>query len=729
MAQGKEKAKVDLKNYFPRILPLVVLAVIVYLVAKNIDKVGSVLLALIGLGMVVLVHELGHYIFAKLAGINVRSFSIGMGPVLLGVRKSEKGFRFRILPSFFPDEKDEDGDGDGLLSFNIGRSDKAGETEYRINLIPFGGFVGMLGQEDVGAAKKSNDPRSFMNKSIGARMKVIAAGVSFNVLCAALIFIVVFLIGIDFRAPVVGGLRPDSPAQIAGLRAGDEIIEINGRSDIDFSDISSAAMLSNRGEKIHLTARRLDGTIKEFSIKADVPTDKDTSLRILGILPADSLTIAEVEDPNVLYENTGLLPGDVITAVDGKKVRHSWEFEELIASTLAESVTVTANRICHNSADLQQIQSKPLSLEMLAYDDNFKTGYKLNHICSIVPRLKIIGLSVPKPSITDGLLALWKKLITKPHSPEKLEPALKVGDIITAVAEIQNPTFKELRKTTVEYEKKKLPIKVLRRQSNGDYHTVTVNVEPKKSIGSERVVVGIFVASDAKHPVVAGTIQTEAGLPALKIPKGAVITAVAGEDVSNFYDIIDVIDKNKGREISISYQLDDKTTGQVSLEVPLEGQFITTKTVLASFVPFKALNQTYKAAGPVDAIVMGCRRTIRWIGSSYRTLRGLLAGTVSPKNLMGPIGIIGLGSQVVAHKPFTQSLYLFALINALIAVFNFLPLPILDGGHMVLLIIEKIKGSPLSYRTQAVINYIGLVFIGALALYITRNDIIRILFQ
>ena len=76
-----------------------------------------------------------------------------------------------------------------------------------------------------------------------------------------------------------------------------------------------------------------------------------------------------------------------------------------------------------------------------------------------------------------------------------------------------------------------------------------------------------------------------------------------------------------------------------------------------------------------------------------------------------------------------HSLYLLAVINALLAVFNFLPLPILDGGHMVLLVTEKIKGSPLSYRVQQVINYTGLIFIIALALYITQMDIIRIIFQ
>jgi len=729
--EKQQQVKGVLGNYLIRLLTLAALAAIIYLIvryidAENIGKVKSVVLALFGLGLVVFVHELGHFTLAKMVDIHVKAFSLFMGPILLGIRRTEKGFVFRILPSLFPKQGSED----GLLSFTVGKPGRAGETEYRICLIPFGGFVSMLGQEDVGAAEKDDNPRSFMNKSVGARMKVISAGVIFNVIFAVLIFIIVFLTGIDFPAPVVGGLRPDSPAQIAGLQPGDEIIKIDGKSDIEFVDIGSAAALSAGGQKIHLTVRRLDGTTKEFSIASDVPADKNTDMRIFGILPTQRLTVANVKDPNKLYENTGLLGGDTIVAVDGEKVKHGWEFDNLIETALTRNVTLIARRSEANSAKTEQVQSKPIPLEMLSSNDNFKTGYKLNHICSMVPRLKIVKvLPARQTSVSKGLLSSLKKLFSDPNRPQQTVPSLKVGDIITAVADIRNPTYQELREITIKYENKELPITVLRHQAGGKYRTETITVTPLKPIESTRVEIGISIVFDAEHPVVAATIATETALGALDIPRGATITAVNGQTVSDFYDVIAVIRKNTGRQILLEYHFDAEKTGRVLFDVPNEGNFITAKTTLAASVPFKLLTRTYKATGPINAVAMGCRRTFKWICSSYRTIRALVAGIVSPKNLMGPVGIISMGSAVIADEPFINSLYLLALVNALIAVFNFLPLPVFDGGHMVLLIIEKIKGSALNYRVQTIINYVGLAFILALALYITRMDIIRAFFQ
>ncbi|GAH41140.1 unnamed protein product, partial [marine sediment metagenome] len=116
-------------------------------------------------------------------------FSIGFPPTLAGILRTEGGWRVRILPRFFPKENDEPGD--GRLSFTIGSKAKAGETEYRIGLIPFGGFVKLFGQEDIGSAKASDDPRSFANKPVSTRIGVLAAGVVFNAISAVVIFMIV----------------------------------------------------------------------------------------------------------------------------------------------------------------------------------------------------------------------------------------------------------------------------------------------------------------------------------------------------------------------------------------------------------------------------------------------------------------------------------------------------------------------------------------------------------
>jgi regulator of sigma E protease len=118
-----------------------------------------------------------------------------------------------------------------------------------------------------------------------------------------------------------------------------------------------------------------------------------------------------------------------------------------------------------------------------------------------------------------------------------------------------------------------------------------------------------------------------------------------------------------------------------------------------------------------------------FVAQTYVTLRRLIGGLVSPKNLMGPVGIITFSYRIVSEQPMVYYVYFLGLISAVIAVFNFLPLPPLDGGLVVLLLAEKIKGSALSERIQTIIAYTGWTLILALLLYVTFNDIVRSFFS
>ena len=122
---------------------------------------------------------------------------------------------------------------------------------------------------------------------------------------------------------------------------------------------------------------------------------------------------------------------------------------------------------------------------------------------------------------------------------------------------------------------------------------------------------------------------------------------------------------------------------------------------------------------------MGYDKTISFIAQTYVTLRRLFTGLVSPKNLMGPVGIMRISYQIVAEQPTIYYVYFLGLISAVIAVFNFLPVPPLDGGLVLLLIIEKIKGSPISEKTQTIIAYVTWALILTLIVYVTFNDLTR----
>ncbi|MHC4327442.1 MAG: site-2 protease family protein [Planctomycetota bacterium] len=690
----------------------VILVVVLYFIARNVGAFGNILLVLLGFGAVVMVHEFGHFVAAKLGGIKVEAFSIFMPPILLGVKRTENGLRFRVLPEIFPNE-DEESD-EGALNFAVGRKGSPSETEYRIGLIPFGGFVKMLGQEDTGSAKDSDDPRSFANKPTHTRAAVLAAGVTFNVISAVIIFMIAFLIGIKLPPALVGDVIPDSPAARAGLKPGDEIIEIEGKDDdLDFTNIALAAALSGRDEKIPMRVRHADGSEEDLELVAEqLPGE---SMRGFGILAPGALTVAKLskdgdEYTEYLHLKTGLLPGDNVESVDGKHVAAGWEFRKAVQHTLAPEVTLSVERTADDGRiEVVETQVRLNVRATNSYD--VESEGQLSHICSMVPRLQVTSVSTEQDT-----------------SGGETGPGLQSGDIVLAAGDVENPTYKQMRDITTEHEDKELSVKVLRRDDAGGEKIRTVTVLPRRRSNDGRVIIGIGLGLDFEHAVVARTITAVGGPAKLEIPQGAAITAVDGAPVSSFYDVVREIRRYPGERITIDWRLDAETAGNIALEVGTNEGFISVKSDFAEIIPLETLEKIYKAGGPVDAVVMGYRKTLMFIAQTYVTLKRLVGGLVSPKNLMGPVGIISMSYKIVAQRPFVYYVYFLGLISAVIAVFNFLPLPPLDGGLVVLLFVEKVKGSAFSEHIQTVIAYTGWILILALFLYVTFNDILRTFF-
>jgi regulator of sigma E protease len=704
---------------------LAIFAVVLYLIVRHINTFGNVLVMLIGFGAVVLVHEFGHFIVAKLSDINVEAFSIFMPPIFLGVRKTEQGYRFRLLPKLV--NKNDGQEDESLLSFTIGKRGKPGETEYRIGLIPFGGFVKLLGQEDTGPTKSTDDPRSFANKPVHTRIFVIAAGVLFNVLSAVIFFMIVFLVGIKLPPAVVGGVVPGSPAAQVGLKPGDKVVEIAGKSkDLDFSNIMLAAALSGPDEKVPLTVRHEDGSEESFHLTAE--RMQGQPMRDFGIVPPMSLTVAEVTDINSLRKETGLLPGDHIKAVNGKPVDRYWELAEVIGNTIAPEATLEVERANETVATTVELVLPYAETDVESEED-------LNHICSMVPRLKVIAVADDESSSVQesdsplrtikNRFASWFREESKKKGGDQNDLDLEVGDIVLKVGDRAYPTYAELREITIDYEDKELPVEVLRAAQDGSEKIETVSVVPRRSPSSDRVVIGIYVALDAQHPVVAKSIDAKGGPARLDIPRGAIITAVNDREVASFYDIIEQIRQVPDQTVKIDYRLDEQTAGSVVVRTTGHKNLIRVKPTLAEYIPFKRLEKLYRADGPIETVTMGYRRTVTFVAQAYVTLKRVVGGVVSPKHLMGPVGIMAFSYRIVAEKPLVDYVYLLGLISAVIAVFNILPLPPLDGGLIVLMLVEKVKGSAISERVQGVIVYAGWILIGTLLLYVTFNDIVR----
>ena len=707
-----EKKSIAVQNLKNAAMLVAIVALIGWWAAKDIEKAANVMLALVGLGAVIFVHELGHFTAGKLCDINVEAFAIGFGPIVLGIKKLENFLQFRILPTILV--KNNDPNGKGLLCFKIPVRCKTGETEYQLRIFPVGGFVKLLGQEDIGADKPSDDPRSFLNKPIWKRIVVGASGVTFNVIVAIAFFIVVFTIGIRMPPAIVGDVVPGMPADKAGLKAGDKIIAVDGKTNVDFTDVAMAAALSDRGEAVGLKVEHRNGTVEDMEVE---PAASDRGVREFGIYRPDTLEIAEVLEPNVLFESVGLKPGDKIAAAGGEKVEKPWQFTEAVKNTLEKDIPVEIQR----PGQAEPVQTRIKLGLSLANNYKIETDADLGHIYSMVPRLKIAAVARKKVAVEDRAKVLLNRFnIIKWTVKPELE--LVAGDIIVRVAEVNNPTLLELRMLTNEYGDEYMPITVLR-----DGAELTGEVKPVKDDG--RFVVGIIAGLDIEHSVVAKTIKAAEGLELPAIPSGAEIISIDNEKVLNFYDVIRVMKASQGRQIKVKYRIaDSDEIGFVVFKVP-EGEAVGISSYLADNVPFKPLEKLFRATGPIDAVAIGCRKTVVFIVQTYITIKGLILGTISPKSLMGPVGIIAASSRIIAEREFIMYFYFMGLISACLTVVNFLPLPILDGGLVVMLIIEKIKGSPVHTKVQEWLTYAGLVIIGALFVMITYNDIIRVFFN
>src|SRR4051794_6411907 len=162
------------------------------------DQTTNILLLVFGFGFVIFWHELGHFIAAKWAGVKVEQFAVGFGQALISWRKG-LGFRFGSSAKEF--EQAVQAAREGVQTRDVSQ---ISDTEYRLNWIPLGGYVKMLGQDDLNPNNIADDPRAYNMKPIPKRMVIVSAGVIMNVILAAIGFFVLFLIGFDVPPPVVG---------------------------------------------------------------------------------------------------------------------------------------------------------------------------------------------------------------------------------------------------------------------------------------------------------------------------------------------------------------------------------------------------------------------------------------------------------------------------------------------------------------------------------------------
>jgi regulator of sigma E protease len=229
----------------------------------------SIISAIIVLGILVFVHELGHFLLSKGLGVGVLTFSLGFGPRLIGR--------------------------------------KIGETQYQIAAVPLGGFVKLIGENPEEEVKEEERARSFSAQPIWKRLLIITAGPLFNFFLAVLLFFAVNLFGIPYFASTVGGVSPGLPADQAGLKKGDVVLSIDGEEISRWDDLSRI-IRNSRGKEIVLKVKR-DGEITDLKVMPQASKTKnifgeEVSLYMIGIIPSEEILVEKV-NPVVAF-GTGL---------------------------------------------------------------------------------------------------------------------------------------------------------------------------------------------------------------------------------------------------------------------------------------------------------------------------------------------------------------------------------------------------------------------------------------
>jgi regulator of sigma E protease len=265
------------------------------------------------IGILILVHELGHFFVARWAGVGVERFSIGFGPVLLRWRGKE--------------------------------------TEYALSAIPMGGYVKMVGEEsplEGGGGPVFDAGKAFALKPLWARFLIVFAGPAMNLVLAAVIFAVVLAtLGRAVWPATVGKVTDDSPAAAAGLRTGDTIVSVDGRPVAYWEDLDQALAGSN-GRPLELRVRR-EGAETTVTVTPRLRSVPDPVFRDprevwdVGAGPQLLPVITSV-GPRSPAEKAGLRPGDVVLAVAGQPLYTHEDLLEAIRKRPGESFTMLVER-------------------------------------------------------------------------------------------------------------------------------------------------------------------------------------------------------------------------------------------------------------------------------------------------------------------------------------------------------------------------------------------------
>jgi regulator of sigma E protease len=247
------------------------------------NAASSIIVAGIVLGIIIVIHELGHFMVAKFFKIKVETFSVGFGPRLIGFRK--------------------------------------GETDYRISAFPLGGYVKMAGETPMDEVKGLD--YEFLSKPKWQRFLVASAGPAMNVILAVVLITGLYIYGTDVPEFLIGQaivnvVEPGSPADRAGIKPGDQIVSFDGKKNPNWQDVQNSVMV-NPGHTLPISIER-NGTVLQFSVTPEKKGREEAG--DVGMFPVIRTIVQDVQASSPA-SRAGVKPGDEIIRVNGTDLRTS----------------------------------------------------------------------------------------------------------------------------------------------------------------------------------------------------------------------------------------------------------------------------------------------------------------------------------------------------------------------------------------------------------------------
>jgi regulator of sigma E protease len=724
------------------------------------DSWWSIGKAALGLGLVIFIHELGHFLVAKWCDVHVQTFSIGFGPALPG------------------------------CSFQWG------ETRYKLAVFPLGGYVQMVGQVDMHEESdgSEDDPRSYRNKSVWQRMAIISAGVTMNVILAVICFIIVFRgPGKDRKPAIVSGVLAGSPAYVQGLPTGAVITKIGDVEHPYFEDLMAVVMATQDGQHIPVTYQVGDKPPVTVEIEPKLNLSGGPRRPMIGISPPPSLrfrdkrysppdlqhpamphsaaseakqpfefgdTIVATTDPD---QGAGYNPAKVTELPPdprnpGSGLCDYFEFSRRMERLAGKEVRIRVQRGPEGKQQTLDIHVPPefhypVGVRMQMGQVTAVRRGSPGERAGVQPRDKnrslngdiIEKVELPEP---DGNKTTFNSDTSKDGKHDaKLDP-MRLPFELEQWARRWEQYAKEHEK--VDKSKMMVTLHVQRHSaSRGPETTQEVlhlpwdaawrfDHEDTTSREAPLAIPELGIAYQVKTTVL-DTQPTAENSGAGPFKANDVIKAVRFKYYTGKQDPEDSTTEEKWVELSpdqfawiganvnamvkqITFKVErDKEIHEFTIDARPDK---TWPTAERGFVLSEDLRRQ-RADSMLGAVELGLKDTKNTVVQVFQNLRGIFTGRISAENLGGPVTIARFAFQI-AGVDFWEFVFFIGLISVNLAVINFLPIPVLDGGHMMFLLYEKIRGKPASEQVRVGATYAGLLVLACVMVFVLYLDFKRL---